>query len=172
MDIPWANDSSYIVRCIEESFAPSRGGNPMITLKFEVVAPEEMEVDGVKYNIAGTPISYWNITQNMNGEEVDTEKTEKSAKRTTQLYNAFGLDSSNINPENPALGFKGKTVYALIVNDAKEKRKSPTSEQLAKGQKVGDIMINPVTKKPLLTNYPKITEIFGIAEVTTGAAPY
>lgn len=165
MDIPWSNDSNYIVRCIEESFAPSRGGNPMITLKFEVVAPEEMEVAGDKFNIVGVPIQYWNITQVMDGESVDVEKTQNAAKHTKKLYEAFGMDSSNINPENPVLGFKGKCVYALLENDPKEKRKSPTAEQLAKGQKQGDVMIHPGTKKPLVTNYPKISKIFCVAEV-------
>ncbi len=172
MDVEWQNDSSYIVRCIEESFAKSSGGNPMITLKFEVAAPETMEVKGETYNIAGVPISYWAVTQVRDGEEVNTEKSEGCLKRLTALYNAFGLDSSDINVENPALGFKGKTVYALITNDQKEKRKSPTAEQLKKGMRFGDVMVNPITKQPLITNYPKISDIFGLAEVTSGTAAY
>ena len=38
--IPWVKKSDYILRCIEEIFAPSSGGNPMVTLKFEVAAPD------------------------------------------------------------------------------------------------------------------------------------
>jgi hypothetical protein len=58
-------------------------------------------------------------------------------------------------------------VYALLYPDTQDRRKSPTAEQLAKGQKQGDVMINPITKKPLTQHYPKIGEIFGLAPTDT-----
>jgi hypothetical protein len=171
MSVAWQPASDFIIRCVEELFAPSNSGNPMITLKFEVASPEEMDVAGEKYNIAGTPISFWQVVQTMDGDVVDAEKTAENLKRLKALYAAFELPNDNINPENPAMGFKGKIVYALLENNQQAKRKSPTAEQLKAGQKQGDIMINPLTKQPLVTNYPKITEIFGLAPVASGT-PY
>jgi hypothetical protein len=141
----------------------------MVTLKFELVSPEEVEVAGEMVNIAGVqPQPMYIVTQAMDEDgTVDVEKSANGAKRLTAMYKAFGLPESPINPENPTLGFKGKQVYALLYPDTTERRKSPTAAQLAAGQKQGDIMINPVTKQPLVQHYIKIGEIFGLAPVDT-----
>jgi hypothetical protein len=173
-EIKIPQDSSYIIRCIEESFAPSKSSNnPMITLKFELVSPEEVEVAGELVNVAGVqPSPLYIVTQAMDESgNIDVEKSANGAKRLKAMYTAFGLPNDNVNPENPALGFKGKVVYALLYPDTSERRKSPTAAQLAAGQKQGDIMINPVTKQPLVNHYIKIGEIFGLAP-TDAAKPY
>jgi len=36
----------YLCQCIEEKFAPSQKGNPMITREWQVVAPETVEING------------------------------------------------------------------------------------------------------------------------------
>ena len=165
-DIPLPTDSSYIIRCIDEAFGPSKSsGKPMITLKFEIVSPEEVEVAGEQVNIAGTqtqPCYY--VTQSTDEDGVvDAEKSANILKRLQGLYKAFGLASDTINPENPTLGFKGKVVYALLSADKQERRKSPTAEQLKSGVKQGDIMVNPVTKQTLTNYYIKVGDIFGLA---------
>jgi len=173
-DIAIPQDSSYIIRCIDETFGPSKSsGKPMITLKFEVVSPEEVEVAGEMISIAGAqPTPNYYVTQSIdeNGA-VDVVKSAEILKRLKAVYKAFGLPDADINPENPALGFKGKTVYALLYPDKQERRKSPTAAQLAAGQKQGDVMINPVTKQPLTSYYIKVGEIFGLA-TTDGNKPY
>ena len=170
MDVAWERQSNYILRCVEEIFGQSSKDSPMITLKFEVVLPEDMEVAGEVYNIAGTPLRYFQVTQSMTNGVVDVDKTAACKKRLEKLYAAFDLPTDNINPENPALGFKGKCVYALLENQVSEKCKSPTKDQLAKGIKQGDVLVNPKTNKPLTSNYPKISEIFGTAPVGTTPA--
>jgi hypothetical protein len=173
-DIKIPQDSSYIIRIIEESFNPSKSsGNPMITLKAEIVSPEEVEVGEEQINIAGVqPSPMYYTTQVMDGEGVvNQEKTDNCAKRLKTLYTAFEMDATNINPENPTLGFKGKVVYALLYPDTTERRKSPTAAQLKAGQKQGDIMLNPKTKQPLVQHYIKVAEIFGLAP-TDAAKPY
>lgn len=177
MDTPWERKSDYILRCIEETFAPSNGGNPMVTLKFEVAAPEEVEINGEMRVVAGVPITSYNVTKSMKGytdnqgNVVTPEmQTAKKQAQYIKLLNAFEIPSDNINWDSPPLGFKGKCVYAMLENDATEQRGSPTKADLAKGIKVGPILMNPKTKQPLVKNYPKIVEIYGIAEVAnTGA---
>lgn len=169
--VVFPTDSQYIIRCIEEVFGQSAAGNPMITFTYEVVSPEEVEVAGEMFNIAGTKVKTWQVTQTMNNGVKDGEKSAKNLEALTKLYTAFGLPTDSINPENPTLGFKGKSVYAQLTNDQQEQRKSPTSEQLKAGQKQGDIMIHPITKALLMRNSPKIREVYGLAPVG-GATPY
>lgn len=164
--IAWVKSSDYIVRCIEETFSESKSsGNPMITLEFEVAAPETMSVGDKEILIAGVKAglkAYYPVTV-LSGDGIDDQKTANSRERVKTLYRAFGLLDTDINYENPTLAFKGKIVYAWLEDDETEQRKSPTKDELAKGIKQGAVMINPVTKKPLVQHYPKIREIFGLA---------
>lgn len=178
MPIKWNNKvqflkDNYVIRCTDESFGPSKSsGKPMISLSFEIVSPETMVTDGQEYTIAGTELKTYHVTQSVDEQgNVDVEKTQNIAARLKKLYEAFGLDSSNINPENPALGFKGKSVHALLYGDVQEQRKAPTAEQIQKGQKQGEVLKNPITGKALVTYYPKVDDIFGLATAEAGK-PY
>lgn len=136
----------------------------MITLRFEIVSPETVNIAGEEFIVAGAETSpAYYVTKSVNESgEVDIEKTETIKKRLDDLCVKFGLPLIT-DPENPALGFKGKCVWALVQSDVVEKRKSPTAEQLAAGQRQGDVICNPITGKPLVNYYPKIAEIFGLA---------
>jgi len=159
--------SDYVLRCVSETFSPSKSsGNPMITLEFEVASPEEVEVAGEQYTVAGVGkiFRYFPTIVFTDGEgNKDAEKTEAAQTRVKDLYQKFGLDNTDINFENPVLAFKGKLVYALMQDDAREQRKAPTAEQIAKRQ-LGDILKNPITGKPLVRHYPDLVEIFGLAQ--------
>lgn len=163
--VVFERDSNYILRCISAVFGLSGAGNPMLTFEYEIVSPEVMTVAGEEFTIAGLKMKTWQVVQTMVDGVVDVNKTARNKEGLTKLYKAFEFDGE-INPENPdTSAFINKTVYAMLSNDAKEQRKSPTAEQLAKGQKQGDIMLNPKTKQPLTYNGPKIGEVFGLAEV-------
>lgn len=161
---------NFIIRCIEESFGPSKSsGNPMITLGYEVVAPESINIAGIDYSVAGlkiTPGYYTTATLD------DVDKTKQNEERVFKsvnperpsLYELFEIDASGIDKNNPTLSFKGKLVHARLKSEVKEKTKSPTAEQLKAGKKVGDVIKNPMTGKPEITFYPKIDKIYGIAE--------
>jgi hypothetical protein len=167
---------NFILRCIEESFGPSKSsGNPMITLGFEIVAPETVNVAGVDYSVTGlkiTPGYYTTATLD------DAEKTAQNEARVFKssnperpsLYELFEIDSTGVDKNNPKLEFKGKLVHALLRSEVKEKTKSPTAEQLKKGQKVGDVIKNPKTGKPEISFYPKIEKLYGIADSTVSGA--
>lgn len=173
MDIAWEKKSDYILRCIEESFGPSNGGSPMVTLKWEVAAPEEVEQsNGDTMVVAGIPLTSYHVLRAMRDSKTRSQEEQTVVFQDTfkKLLTAFELPTDNINWENPTLGFKGKTVYALLENEAKPQRSSPTKADLEKGIKEGPVLLNPKTKAPLVKNYPKIVEIYGIAELANSGA--
>jgi hypothetical protein len=165
--VMWPRDN-FVNRVIEESFSPSKSsGNPMITLTFEVVSPETFSVAGETYTGVGQKTTRYFTTGNIE----DAEKDAKAKKGTQELFKKFGLPHDNINWDNPKLGFKGKLVHTLMGDNLVEERKSPTAEQLKKGIKQGDVIMNPVTKKPRTKHYPQILEIDGLASADTNK-PY
>jgi len=171
--MPWIKKSDYILRCVEEIFAPSNSGNPMYTLKFEVAAPSEVEDDdGNPMTVAGISVSYWCVTKNTTGtkDENPEQATERCKKNFIKLLEAFELPTDNIDWDNPTGGFKGKLVYALVEDNPTEQRGSPTKADLAKGIRVGPILLHPKTKKPLIQHYPVIKDFYGIAELATSGS--
>ena len=172
----YIQNENVILRCIDESFGPSKSsGNPMITLNWEVASPDTINVGGVDYEIKGLKVSpSYHTTKNL----TDSEKSEKNDKSTfgpsgnkdnLSLWELFELDPTGVDKENPPLAFKGKLMHARINGDPREVTKAPTAEQLKKGQRTGDVVINPKTKKPEVTYYPKIVKMYGLAEEVVGA---
>lgn len=145
----------------------------MITLTAETVGllkndnstTDEVDVGGESYMIAGVRITsyYPTIVLNKDGEGIDEEKTKKAQERVKEVYGKFGLDNTNINFENPALGFKGKLFMALLFGDPQPQRRSPTKEQLDRGIREGEVILDPVTRQPVINYYPKIDRIYGLA---------
>lgn len=167
---PW-NKDNYVMRCIGAEFGPSKSsGKPMITLEFEVAAPQEVDIAGEMYTVAGVKTKQYYVTQSIDESgAIDMEKTANIQKRLEELYGHFGLPFDGFNPENPDVsGFVGKMVWADVYGDAVEQRKSPTAEELKKGQKQGAVQKNPITGKPLIQYWPKINEIFGLATDAAG----
>lgn len=156
---------NVVMRCIEETFAPSKSSNnPMITLTLEVQHPEVVEIDGEEVTIAGEKITTYYTTKTLSGGVVDEAKQAKNVKRLEELYKLFGLDDSNINVENPVLAFKGKLVHARIYTKSREMFNAPTAAEKAEGKTVGEKMLNPVTGQPVTQNQLQIAEIYGLAE--------
>ena len=156
---------NYIIRCTDEEFGPSKSsGKPMITLKFEVVSPENVNIAGEEYTVAGVQtLPMYLVTKSIDADgNVDMEKTANIKKRLDAICKAFELPEIT-DPENPTLGFKGKVVWALVRSESQERRKAPSAEQLAKGIRVGDVLCNPVTGQPLVNYSPKVDEIYGLA---------
>lgn len=167
------NTDNYMVRCIDAVFGQSKSsGKPMITLSFEVVAPDAMNVAGDDYNVAGVktrPMYYVTKSVDANGD-VDVEKTESIKERLDNLTVAFGLPAIT-DPENPDTEqFKNKVLWALIGSEVSERRKAPTAEQLARGEKVGDVIKNPITGLPLVNYFPKVQQLFGLVPAEQLAA--
>lgn len=167
---------TYILRCIDEKVAPSNNsGNPMVTLEWEIVnqAPKPVgdkliEFDGIKFN------SY-HVLKCVDPALSPEEREEKTQKYFMQYQDRIlekcGIDcSQGWDDENPP-SVKGKIVHASVYGQERKSFKSPTPEQQAKGDKVGDVMIDPVTNKEVVIFNPTIEQIFGIADVQV-SRPY
>ena len=156
---------NYLIRCIKAEFGPSKSsGKPMITLGFEIVSPENINVAGSEYIVAGQNVSpLYIVTKSIDADgNVDVSKSETIKKMVDDLCAKFKV-AEITDPENPDVTvFVGKTVWALLNGEKRERRKAPTSEQLAAGQKQGDVIKNPITGEPLVSYYPKIDQIFGV----------
>lgn len=169
--IMFPTDSNFINRVTNASFTQSKSsGNPMIVLEMEVVSPAEVQVGNDTVNIAGVKTTNYYTTQSFVDGVIDPEKTAKNRSNLEKLYAAFEIPFEDFNPENPDLSsFKGKSVYTQMAPDVQEQRKNPTAEQIAdakaKGIKFvqGDVMLNPITGKPLVSYRPNVKEIFGLA---------
>mgnify|MGYP006871750116 FL=1 len=168
--VKWPNDN-FVCRVIDESFAPSKAsGNPMITLTFETVGmlkndnttTDEVDIGGEDFMIAGVKLVNYYPTIVLDGDGVNVEKTKKAQARVVELYEKFNLDAS-INFENPVLAFKGKSVMVYLQDEAKPKRRSPTKEQLDAGIREGEIVLNPITREPVIDHWPKLNRIYGLA---------
>lgn len=193
-DIMFPSDSCFVCRVTKATHSPSKSsGNPMITLEFEVVSPETYDVAGKLVNIAGVSanLKRYYTTKVLNDDEtVDEEET--AAKRAQVfgpsddtdnpcLYELFGLDGSQEDPENPNVKqFEGLCVYTQMSSKCDQQRKTPTAEQLAKAKKAGinpreagDIMKHPVTGKPMVKYWPQIDKIICKADSAVAAnKPY
>jgi len=186
----WTNSvmfptDNFVLRVVEAGFGPSKSsGNPMITLTPEIVSPASIEVAGIEYNIQGLKVSpYYATTQTLPSASVTEEEAEEKSKyndtrvfnstnpEKPSLYQLFEIDATGVDKNNPDVSqFKGKLFHARLKSKVNEKTKSPTAEQLKKGQKVGDVIKNPKTGKPEVTFYPEIDKIYGIAEGTVSGA--
>lgn len=161
-NIQW-NTDNYIVRCIDETFGPSGAGNPQIMLEFELQT-ETMEVAGEVYTIAGEKLRKYYQTQIIVDGIVNDEKSKNKQAEVKELYSKANMPNDNINYENPEKGFKGKLFHVRMYSAKEDARKSPTKEQLEKGIKQGDVIVNPITKLPVVYYKPAIAEIYGLAE--------
>lgn len=149
----------YTIRCIEESFAPSKAGNPMITREFEIVSPEEVEVGDRKYNVAGQTIPQYRTTR-INGDDTKSDKCWSSF-RDELLVTGFDPEAE-VDDENPPLEFKGKSFSAILYGKEDTARQSPTLEQRAKGIKIGDPILD-ADGNEIKTYQIQIESILGLA---------
>lgn len=173
--MPWPKKSDYILRCIEETFAPNNNGNPMVTLKFEVVAPQSVTtiVNGKdeEVGITGVTIMSYNTLASTGTAKNTAEGATKFCQDNyRKVLVGFDRGSEEVDWNNPTLGFKGKTVYAHLQDKESPQYASPTKADLAAGKKIGAPLINPKTKRPLTTHYPEIVELFGLAEIQQAGA--
>ena len=133
--------NSYTIRCIEETFGPSKSsGNPMITRKWEIVSPETVQIGDRQVSVAGQEITEY-ITckvKNEDGDGWNVAKSDKAFGRLRDDLLLLGADaSSDIDDENPPTIARGLEVIAYVYAKEQARLAAPTPEQLAKGQKQG-----------------------------------
>lgn len=164
LTLPWPTDN-YIVRCLPDAkFGPSNAGKPMLTLNFEILTPETVNIAGEDFNVAGTKTQpVFRVTKSIDSDgNVDAEKTTTVQTYLKDMYKKFGLAEPTDFDNIDVTPLKGIIVWAVVANKAVPKRKAPTAEQLAKGEKEGDVLVNPVTGEPNIMNFPEIKEFYGL----------
>lgn len=178
--IMFPTDSAYKARICGAVFGASKSSsNPMITVTWEVVAPQEVEVGGELVNIAGVQTTEYYSTATIDKDSesgFDDEKTKNARKRVQELYTTLGIEEA-IDWENPdTKPLLGKCAYVGMKSDVNERRKTPTLAQIEACKKAGkrpegDLMTHPITGAKLTDYWPKVTDVFGhCAEESVSAA--
>jgi len=140
----------YTIRCIEEESGTSKGDNPMITRTWEIIAPETIQVGDRTLSVGGLKVTQYRPTKVRNAPadveahgEWDSEKSDKSFNTFTDELKNAGVDvPAEIDDETPPCLMKDVTVAAVLHSKEDKARKSPTPEQMKKGQKVGDPILD------------------------------
>jgi len=152
----------------------------MFTVETEVVQPSTYTVGDQEVNIAGVKATNYFITKvfGENGE-VDEEKTATARARVfgpspnpdqPSLYERLELDGSAEDPENPdTKKLLGKLIMTQMSSQIEEQRKTPTADEIAKAKIARQkpqsaLMKNPKTGKVMVKYWPKVDEIFGLAD--------
>lgn len=169
----------YTCVCIEESFDLSKSSqNPMITRTWEIVAPEEVQINGKTVNVAGTKATQYMVTQVNPPQNATEEEKEECAKKTRnkmgQLYadyDKLGIPYSEdgIDAENPTLGANGLTADWVMDAERTVMRQAPTAEQAAKRQ-LGD-PIRDANNKEIESYRPRLVMLLGRSTAQVGT-PY
>jgi hypothetical protein len=167
----------YTLRILEEDNTPSKQGNPMVKLEFEIVNCPIKQIGDLQVDMNGTRFSSWFVTKIVKSDKAKTpEDIQKFSDKAFNDYDTIlkklGVDvSEGWDDENPP-SVKGKVFYAIVYGKAEPSYKSPTPEQIAKGQKVGDKIKDPVTGQEVIVYRPELDkgQIFGLC--TEEVAPF
>jgi hypothetical protein len=160
--MPFPKDN-YVIRCLEEKFAPSSSGNPMITRNWEVVSPEVATLGDKQVSVVGARVTQWLPTEVYEGGKLDEAKSDKAFGKVRDDFQALGYKDTSIDTANPPLIAKGKCAYGIVYARENEATKPLTNQQRLEGKKVGDAIIDPTTGKPVITYQLQIECILGLA---------
>lgn len=168
---------NYVLRITDEVKKPSSAGNPMVVLEFEIIECPRKKIGDDLVDFNGVKWNTWNVTKVNPDKDTTPEEAAVSSQKAFDRYNEFlakcGVEVAQKNEgwddENPP-SVKGKIVYASCYGLQVISRKSPTPEQKAKKEE-GDILIDPITGKEVITWKPQIEQIYGVydKEVKTSA---
>lgn len=165
----------YAWQCIEEEFKESGAGNWMIVRDWQIINPNTaFSPSGQELTVAGCTAKQYLLTASMkqdsNGQKVlDDSKTKANMARVFQDYDLLGLPNDDIDPLNPMLGAKGKVIFAVGYSKEYQQTKDPTPEQLEKGQKQGDVILDE-NNKPMVGFQVMLGAIQGLSNVKPVAA--
>lgn len=110
-EVPPFFKDRLILRVKESSFGPNSGGNPMITIKCEVVDPLTKSVDGKTYALDSFDITYWFTLDDKN----DTEKGRKNRGRYLKFLKKMGLPQE-FDSENPDRSYLDGLCFAASLS--------------------------------------------------------
>ncbi len=132
---------TYVAQCMDEEFVTSQKGHMMMKRKWQILQPDKVPIDGAEVDIAGTELMQYRLTKFWDKEKQawDERMTRKVMSYVFDEYETVGESRDDINPEQPELVMKGKVCNIAIENSPFDLAEKPTAEQIAAGQKRGDI---------------------------------
>jgi len=152
---------NYILRCIGEDNGVSSGGNPMTTLEWEIVNCEPKQIGDDLIDFDGVKFKSYHVTR-VNGDEKKSDGMFKAYQ--DKVLVPCGIDcSEGWDDENPP-SVKGKVVCALVNGDEKQSFASPSTEERAKGIKIGKPLKDPITGKEVVLYRPELVALYGLYE--------
>lgn len=166
----------YTLRIKNEEFKMSAGGNPMIVLSTEFVAPDKITAgDGSTVNIAGQELNKHYITLRVKDKstgEIDVKKSQAAFDRYADLRASLGVPvpDEGIDIENPDKVLQGKIIDAICDGEEYAQRQDPTPEQKAKGE-MGSV-IRDAQGNELKGYRSIIVSILGEGDSSVGNSPF
>lgn len=163
----------YVARITEAVFGPSKSsGNNMITLSWEIVAPEIIEVGDRKFNIGGSTFTTYCPVEN----KQDPAKDSAAKGRTFDLYEAVtGVRPDELDENNPELGpLKGAVLDVILGSNESMRLMDPTPEERANGARYGKPILDD-KGQPIKSYQIALREILGPSQeaaTVSGTRPY
>lgn len=164
----------YSLQCMEETFETSSKGNLMIKRVWQLIAPQYVEVGGQKIDVLGQEFQQYLTTKcfkkDSEGADVpDEEKTKSMMNRVFDDFSVLGLPCDEIDESNPLLGAKGIVADAICGSEEFTQTKDPTPEQVQRGQKYGDPILD-ANDRPIKGFKPKLISLLALSNVPPIAA--
>lgn len=161
------------LQCIKEEYVESKNsGNMMLHRTLQVIEHAPVSIDNTPYDVSGVELEQYIVLKKSNGQggflPNDHPDAKKALGRAYDDRDACGLEG-DIDPENPTLDAQGKVFDAMIGSEEQKRFHPPTAEQIAKGQKIGDAMLDD-NGKQVVSFRPKLLYILGPSK--TEAKPF
>lgn len=160
----------YAARCISTKFAPSNSGSPMVTLEWELCQSEPVRLGDKLFDVDGLKVQTYHTIKVIKEGEIDIEATMGSQRYFSELLEKVGYEEESFDDENPPHQFfKGKVVDVIVYGKKQQSFQEPTTEQKAKGMKVGDPILGP-DNKPTVQYQLAFDIIYGLSTLEVGKA--
>jgi len=120
---PFIKSGEYAIRCISVEKGKSRKGNDMLTMQYEICAPETVKVtndkgEEVDTKIVGLQLTDWAVINDLGMPKIKS------------LHKVMGLPMS-FNKSNPDLKqYLGKAVYVTLATDPIVSKDENTGEPI------------------------------------------
>jgi hypothetical protein len=129
----------------------------MVTLEWEIVNQEPKQIGDKMIDFDGVKFKSYHVTRM---PDDDARSENMFVQYQDRVLVPCGVDvDDGWDDENPP-SVKGKVVYATVYGKEQQSYKSPTPEQKAKGQKIGDAIKDPLTNKEVILYQPSIEALF------------
>lgn len=159
------------LQCIKEEYVESKNsGNMMVHRTWQIIEHAPVVIDSVPFDISGIELEQYVVLKKSDGKggflPESHADVKKALGRAYDDLDAIGYPKETvIDTDNPTLETTGKVVDAMVNSEEQPRFHSPTAEQLSKGQKQGDAMIDAETGKQVVTFKPRLGYILGPSKV-------